>query len=82
MYLHSVAVVFSLLTLPQAAQTQQQPYHDWTGAYGAAEELVSSWTIQQRANITIRNGQAPGYLPFTPADGTNQLIFSAAVRTG
>lgn len=47
----------------------QQPYRDWDAAYEAAEELISSWSIQELANVTVRNGVAPGYLPFTVTDG-------------
>ncbi|KAF7192008.1 putative beta-glucosidase N [Pseudocercospora fuligena] len=45
------------------------PYNNWEAAYQAAEALVASWTIEQAANITVRNGVAPGYLPFTVSDG-------------
>jgi beta-glucosidase len=69
MFLYSPVAVFCFLVLPQAAHSQQQPYNDWDSAYKAAEELVSSWTFEQIANVTVRNGQAPGYLPFTATDG-------------
>lgn len=61
-------LTWALALLP-AIVVAQPPYQDWDLAYEAAEELVSSWTIEQRANITVRNGVAPGYIPFTTADG-------------
>lgn len=66
--------------LPLAAQAQQ-PYHDWDKAYEAASELVASWTIAQRANITIRDGVAPGYTPFTPTDGMTPTVQHHIQRT-
>jgi beta-glucosidase len=47
----------------------QQPYKNWEAAYQAANKLISSWTIEQRSNISVRNGAAPGYIPFTTTDG-------------
>ncbi|KXT18629.1 hypothetical protein AC579_9842 [Pseudocercospora musae] len=47
----------------------QQPYNNWEAAYQAAEALVASWTIEEAANVTVRDGVAPGYLPFTVTDG-------------
>ncbi|KAL5339998.1 glycosyl hydrolase family 3 C-terminal domain-containing protein [Aspergillus crustosus] len=38
-------------------------------AYAAAEALVSTWTTEQQANISVRYGTAPGFVPFEPSDG-------------
>lgn len=65
-----VAMAFAL-----PAVSAQQPYNNWDLAYEAAEKLVSSWSIEERANISVRNGIAPSYIPFTPVDGT-QLSLS------
>ncbi|KAL2833771.1 hypothetical protein BDW59DRAFT_156573 [Aspergillus cavernicola] len=45
------------------------PFHNWESAYAAAEELVSPWSIEQQANISVRYGVAPGFVPFEPSDG-------------
>ncbi|GAB7364942.1 hypothetical protein MBLNU230_g5727t3 [Neophaeotheca triangularis] len=42
---------------------------DWGRAYAEAEELISSWTIEQQAKVTIRDGSAPGFEPYTLSDG-------------
>ncbi|KAL4911101.1 hypothetical protein BDW74DRAFT_172551 [Aspergillus multicolor] len=63
----------SAAALLSVAQSQDQPYHDWTKAYEAAEALVSPWTTEQRANISVRYGTAPGFVPFEPSDGPTGL---------
>jgi beta-glucosidase len=66
----SVAGLAALLCLPCSAYGEkQQPFHDWEKAYAAAEELVSTWSIEQQANISVRYGVAPGFVPFEPSDG-------------
>jgi beta-glucosidase len=65
----AMVMAFALPTV-----SAQQPYNNWNLAYEAAEKLVSSWTIEERANISVRNGIAPGYIPFTPVDGTQSLM--------
>ena len=62
------SAIVAALFLSSTASAEQ-PYRDWDAAYKAAEELISSWSIQELANITVRNGVAPGYLPFTVTDG-------------
>lgn len=47
----------------------QMPYLDWDQAYAAAEELVSSWTLAQAANVTIDGGNAPGWQAYVYSDG-------------
>ncbi|KAL4876485.1 glycoside hydrolase superfamily [Aspergillus karnatakaensis] len=68
--LPTAASLVALLSLSTHAQGQtQQPFRDWDAAYAAAEELVSTWTIEQQANISVRYGVAPGFVPFEPTDG-------------
>ncbi|KAL4948757.1 glycoside hydrolase superfamily [Aspergillus filifer] len=57
------------LLLTQSYAQIQQPLHDWQKAYEAAEQLVLPWTIEQKANISVRGGVAPGFVPFEPSDG-------------
>ena len=78
--LPTISVVAGLFLCPSGA-LGEQPYHDWDAAYKAAETLVSSWTTEQVANISIRNGVAPGYTPFTALDGTF-MAFKSALRRG
>lgn len=47
----------------------QEPYLNWDQAYAAAEELVSSWTLAQAANVTIDGGNAPGWQAYVYSDG-------------
>ncbi|KAL3444229.1 glycoside hydrolase superfamily [Aspergillus insuetus] len=68
--LWSVAGLAALLCLPCSVYGERhQPFHDWEKAYAAAEELVSTWSIEQQANISVRYGVAPGFVPFEPSDG-------------
>lgn len=71
MFLHTASAYSAIVAalLLSSIASAQQPYHDWDAAYKAAEELISSWSAQELANITVRNGVAPGYLPFTVTDG-------------
>ncbi|KAK7959853.1 beta-glucosidase D [Apiospora aurea] len=61
-------LAIALLGLP-AHVFGQQPYNDWAKAYAKAEELVSSWTRYQAANVSVFDGTAPGRVPFTAKDG-------------
>ena len=69
-----ISTSFTASLLVAVAAQAQQPYNDWEKSYEAATNLASSWTIAQLANITVRGGEAPGYTPFTPADGTHPLL--------
>ncbi|KAL4797709.1 glycoside hydrolase superfamily [Aspergillus venezuelensis] len=64
----AIVSAVALLSTQSYAQTQQ-PLHDWQKAYEAAEQLVLPWTIEQQANISVRGGVAPGFVPFEPSDG-------------
>ncbi|KAL4865503.1 hypothetical protein BDV12DRAFT_211014 [Aspergillus spectabilis] len=69
-YISSVASVAALLCMPSHVHGEtQQPFHDWESAYAAAEALVSTWSTEQQANISVRYGVAPGFVPFEPSDG-------------
>ncbi|KAL3473839.1 glycoside hydrolase superfamily [Aspergillus californicus] len=60
----------ALLCMPSHVHgAAQQPFRDWESAYAAAEELVSTWSTEQQANISVRYGVAPGFVPFEPSDG-------------
>jgi hypothetical protein len=70
MHSNLLPVLTSAATLLSFVQGQsQQPYRDWAKAYEAAEALVLPWTIEQQANISVRYGTAPGFVPFEPSDG-------------
>ena len=70
MHSNILPVLTSAATLLGLVQGQsQQPYRDWAKAYEAAEALVLPWTIEQQANISVRDGTAPGFVPFEPSDG-------------
>ncbi|KAL4929364.1 glycoside hydrolase superfamily [Aspergillus undulatus] len=62
-----LASAVAILSIPSYAQ--DQPLRNWEKAYAAAEELVSTWTTEQQANISVRGGVAPGFVPFEPSDG-------------
>lgn len=63
--LTSAAALLSLTSHVQA----QQPFHDWKKAYDAAEQQVMTWSTEQKANISVRGGTAPDFVPFEPSDG-------------
>ncbi|KAL4767695.1 glycosyl hydrolase family 3 C-terminal domain-containing protein [Aspergillus nidulans var. acristatus] len=74
MHSNLLPVLTSAATLLSFVQGQsQQPYRDWAKAYEAAEALVLPWTIEQQANISVRYGTAPGFVPFEPSDGPTGL---------
>ncbi|KAL4752781.1 hypothetical protein BDW72DRAFT_191741 [Aspergillus terricola var. indicus] len=74
MHSNLLPVLTSAATLLSLVQGQsQQPYRDWAKAYEAAEALVIPWTIEQQANISVRYGTAPGFVPFEPSDGPTGL---------
>ncbi|KAL4997966.1 glycoside hydrolase superfamily [Aspergillus recurvatus] len=74
MHSNLLPVLTSAATLLCLVQGQsQQPYRDWAQAYEAAEALVLPWTIEQQANISVRYGTAPGFVPFEPSDGPTGL---------
>ncbi|KAL4945673.1 hypothetical protein BDV06DRAFT_209283 [Aspergillus oleicola] len=68
----------ALFSTPSHAQVQQ-PLHDWTKAYEAAEQLVLPWSLEQQANISVRGGVAPGFVPFEPSDGPTGVSGGAGV---
>ncbi|KAL3438793.1 glycoside hydrolase superfamily [Aspergillus tetrazonus] len=74
MHSNILPVLTSAATLLGLVQGQSQhPYRDWAKAYEAAEALVLPWTIEQQANISVRDGTAPGFVPFEPSDGPTGL---------
>ena len=69
MYQHILSVAAGALLL-SGSVSAKQPYNNWNDAYKQADKLMSSWSIENQANVSVRSGTAPGYLPFTVSDGT------------
>ncbi|KAL4810842.1 glycoside hydrolase family 3 C-terminal domain-containing protein [Aspergillus unguis] len=67
--LPSGAMLLSFFSHVQCQGESEQPYRNWTRAYESAEKLVSSWSTEQQANVSVRYVTAPGFVPFEPSDG-------------